>query len=259
VGGHAWAEDERYARQAADESRRKIEDKLRESSQEVARLQAALQKYQDATGTTEPPATPDSHNYEILEHQQVGSHMVLKVRYPNCIQCAYEGVKVLVYEHVSVGDMLYWRVIDPHFSDPERQRPKKEAPPPSARFPGNETGWGDAVAYATDVLGHRYTRRDGKKHEAHIEMCMQAIVPPGQKLAWACVRPKGHPGDHMTSEKHAWKAPEPTATKPLCTATTEVSTKGTLGTVHTCNLPQGHRSDHLSPQGHLWPNWEQSP
>jgi len=94
------------------------------------------------------PATPDSGNYTIEDVARVGTHLVLKVKYPNCRECTYEGNKIMVFLDVSEADALRWRKIDPHFRDPKGVIASREAPSPVARFPGNAAGWCDAIAYA---------------------------------------------------------------------------------------------------------------
>lgn len=121
VGGSQWRENERYH----EESVRKTYE---------ARI-AAL------------PQTPDSARYEIEQSHREGPHLVLKVRYPNCVKCSYEGVKVLVLLDVTEAAALRWRVIDPHFADPSKPRKPAEAPAPAARFPASEKGWADAIGY----------------------------------------------------------------------------------------------------------------
>ena len=96
-----------------------------------------------------PPKTPDSKNYQIEDVERVGSHLVLKVRYPNCLSCMYEGTKVMVYLNVSEKEVLQWNEIDPHFSEPKRLKDSREAPSPAGRFPGSTEGWYDAVDYAS--------------------------------------------------------------------------------------------------------------
>ncbi len=91
--------------------------------------------------------TPDPDNYEILETETVGQHLVLKVRYPNCTRCAFEGTKVMVFLNVPIKDALKWKRIDPHFRAPTNPG-GREAPSPAARFPGTPDGWSDAMAYA---------------------------------------------------------------------------------------------------------------
>ncbi len=118
---------------AASEMRRERAEKERELQALRARL----------------PPTPDARNYTIEEVAQTGPNLVLRVKYPNCAKCAYEGNKVLVFLAVSTAEALRWRVIDPHFRDPKMARKPTEAPPPDARFPANDQGWDDAIEYAT--------------------------------------------------------------------------------------------------------------
>lgn len=93
--------------------------------------------------------TPDAENFEIEEHAIIGKHLVLKVKYPNCKKCSYEGMKVMVFLHCDIGDAIKWRKIDPHFRASGPVKSKKEAPGPNARFPASPEGWQDAIDYAT--------------------------------------------------------------------------------------------------------------
>ena len=68
--------------------------------------------------------------------------MVLKVKYPSCKNCSYEGIKVMVFLDTTALDALRWKRIDPHFKD--------KAPSPAARFPASDEGWNDALAYAAN-------------------------------------------------------------------------------------------------------------
>jgi hypothetical protein len=97
------------------------------------------------------PATPDSEKYSIEDVARFGPHLVLRVRYPNCARCSYEGVKVLVYLNVTEIQVLRWRKIDPHFRD--KPVSANEAPGPAARFPASKEGWADACAYARSKAG----------------------------------------------------------------------------------------------------------
>lgn len=92
------------------------------------------------------PPTPDASAFAIEDARDIGPHLVLKVRYPNCAKCAYEGNKVMVYLNVSPLQALRWKKIDPHFRAPRGS--ENEAPSPAARFPASPTGWSDAIAYA---------------------------------------------------------------------------------------------------------------
>lgn len=95
------------------------------------------------------PPTPDSENYEVEDYARVGPHIVLKVAYPNCAKCAYEGKKIMVFLNVSEKEVITWKKIDPHFrGEPSKPVAKRESPSPAARFPASNDGWMDAVAYA---------------------------------------------------------------------------------------------------------------
>jgi len=92
----------------------------------------------------------DAEKAEVIDMHRVGPHVVLKVSYPTCKKCSYEGFKVMVYLNVTEVQMVRWRVFDPHFQDPETatQSPT-EAPSPAARFPASAEGWRDAIDFAT--------------------------------------------------------------------------------------------------------------
>lgn len=99
-------------------------------------------------GKAEAPPTPDAENYEIVQVEFVGEHLVVKVKYPNCAKCAFEGDKVMVFFNVTPKQALMWRRIDPHFRDPSAIGKAREAPSPAARFPATPDGWADACNYA---------------------------------------------------------------------------------------------------------------
>ena len=99
--------------------------------------------------------TPDAKAYEIVDVRRVGTHLVMKVLYPNCARCSFEGHKVLVYLDVTEAQVLRWREIDPHFRAPvllvgskDAGAAAREAPSPAPRFPASKEGWDDAIAYA---------------------------------------------------------------------------------------------------------------
>ena len=91
------------------------------------------------------PASPDVDNFKVLDAYQYGNSMVLKVQYPNCRNCEYEGTKVLVYDNCTPLMALKWKRIDPHFADPKLKRTPEMAPSPTARFPASEEGWAQAL------------------------------------------------------------------------------------------------------------------
>lgn len=110
------------------------------------------------------PVTPDPNQYEVIDAQEVGANLVLKVKYPNCKNCNYEGTKIMVFANASAMTALKWRKIDPHFTDPKRaKRPANEAPSPVGRFPGDADGWADAIAFAQAKGARKKQYWDGDK------------------------------------------------------------------------------------------------
>ncbi len=132
----------RVAEQNAEYQRREQEKRDKEAKRTA-----------DARAAEIYAATPDAERYVIDDVQRIGHNLVLRVTYPNCKKCSYEGTKVLVYLNVTEAQALRWRKIDPHFVDPKTTRPATEAPGPSARFPASGDGWNDALAYATTKKG----------------------------------------------------------------------------------------------------------
>lgn len=94
------------------------------------------------------PVTPDAENFRVLEAVEVGTNLVLKVEYPSCANCSFEGVKVMVYRGCKAIQAIRWTRIDPHFGDPDAKRADTDAPSPDARFPASSTGWQDALLFA---------------------------------------------------------------------------------------------------------------
>jgi len=129
--------------QAADNARNELGNRLAEVNKLKQQIAAM---------------TPDSSKFEIEDTKQVGKHMVMKVSFPNCKACAYEGNKVLVYLNVDINSVLKWRFLDPHFRAVKPAN-VKEAPSPDARFPASNDGWKNAVRFAT-MLSEPATNRE---------------------------------------------------------------------------------------------------
>lgn len=106
------------------------------------------ERYVNRFDLVEPVETPDPSNYTVEDAAQVGKNLVLKIKYPNCSACSYEGQKILVYLDTSTLQALKWRKIDPHFKDPSIKITSDQAPSPAARFPASAIGWQDALDYA---------------------------------------------------------------------------------------------------------------
>ena len=136
----AMHESRRLAEEAQD--RRYEKEAAAKEKEAAAKKAAALEKrlYE---------MSPDNTRFEVLDAVQDGPYLIMKVQYPNCAKCSYEGIKVMVFEDVTAFDALKWKVLDPHFRDPNETRSEREAPPPVARFPANERGWQDALSYAS--------------------------------------------------------------------------------------------------------------
>lgn len=90
-----------------------------------------------------PLPNPDPANYKLLAHEQVGEHVIVKIKYPDCTN--YEGVKILVYENFTLFKLLQQGQIDPHFSD------NSFLHSPIARFEPTERGWRWAVRFCKDL------------------------------------------------------------------------------------------------------------
>lgn len=97
------------------------------------------------------PVTPDSEKFEVTDVEVVGTSLVMKVKYPNCSSCSYEGNKIMVFRSTTPIDALKWKKIDPHFRDPKKLSNPREAPSPAARFPATTEGWKDAISYASSL------------------------------------------------------------------------------------------------------------
>lgn len=92
--------------------------------------------------------SPKVDEFEMVEVEEVGPHLVVKAKYPNCAKCSYEGNKIMVFLNTPTKDALFWKLVDPHFRDPSKPHKKSEAPGPAARFPASPEGWQDALDYA---------------------------------------------------------------------------------------------------------------
>lgn len=111
----------------------------------------------------------DISSFEIQNIFCEGGYLVLMVKYlhpDGRVQkgCTFEGVKVLVYEDVSVKDVVFWKKIDPHFSNPAlvvrasmdaHSLSPKEAPSPFCRFRGDDKGWTNAIDFVKFLSSKR--------------------------------------------------------------------------------------------------------
>ena len=128
-----------HARRAAEQASLTQAYTAKKHKDEVAKLRAEI-----------AGLTINAERFEVLNAEEVGGHLVMRVKYPSCQNCSHEGVKVMVFSGASAIDALRWKRIDPHFRGPESK--PNEAPSPVARFPGTDEGWENAVAFAGSLV-----------------------------------------------------------------------------------------------------------
>lgn len=90
-----------------------------------------------------PVESPDPKDFHVLDAEEVDGHLILKVRYPSCKKCSFEGDKILVFAQTTALQALRWKEIDPHFRAKSSALLDK-APSPCARFPASSEGMEDA-------------------------------------------------------------------------------------------------------------------
>ena len=83
---------------------------------------------------------PNPENWKILKAKEYGKYLILMLQYPDCTN--YEGKKILVFENISLVNLVNQKMIDPHFF-PENPRYKS----PIARFEPTDRGWGFAESF----------------------------------------------------------------------------------------------------------------
>jgi hypothetical protein len=79
---------------------------------------------------------PDPSNYVILKSLELNGHLLLTVKYPDCVN--FEGHKILLFQDLTLDQLKLQKTIDPHFSN------NKKFHSPFARF--EPTMWGWSVA-----------------------------------------------------------------------------------------------------------------
>lgn len=114
-------------------------------------MKALKREYEEQILAKLSTDTPDAERFQVIDAEQVGRHLVMKVQYPNCASCSYEGQKVMVFLDTTSLMALRWKRIDPHFRDDgykDNGRDFSQAPSPAARFPASTQGWEDARGWA---------------------------------------------------------------------------------------------------------------
>jgi hypothetical protein len=89
----------------------------------------------------------DITSFSVEDAEEIPPFLLLKVRYkhPGGVKqkgCTFDGLKILVFENVTLKEAIKWRSIDPHFRDADNLSGyPSQAPSPVARFPGTDKGW----------------------------------------------------------------------------------------------------------------------
>lgn len=92
-----------------------------------------------------PTGNPNPSNYDVLESEQIGKCLIVKIRYPDCKN--YEGVKILVYLGTTLFELRKQKHIDPHFTDDSKYIS------PVARFVPTKAGMALAKKLAKVING----------------------------------------------------------------------------------------------------------
>lgn len=92
--------------------------------------------------------TPNPDEFDVLRVKAVLSCLVMEVQYTSCSKCSFDAKKILVFEDTKPEEAIPWRRIDPHFAERHPDGARRVAPPPRGRFPADDEGWEDAVAWA---------------------------------------------------------------------------------------------------------------
>jgi hypothetical protein len=83
---------------------------------------------------------PDPGNWKIVKAKEYDKYLILMMQYPDCTN--YEGKKILVFEKITLVDLVNQKQIDPHFF-PGNTSVKS----PVARFEPTDRGWNMAEAF----------------------------------------------------------------------------------------------------------------
>jgi len=95
-----------------------------------------------------PPAgNPDPSNYVLVKAEELPGYLVVMIKYPDCTN--YEGNKILLFEDLTLVQLVNQKLIDPHFFN------STEFKSPIARFVPTDAGWHMAVTLAKALKSER--------------------------------------------------------------------------------------------------------
>lgn len=88
--------------------------------------------------TRTPPArakgNPNPSNWKVQKAVEHGIYLIVQLQYPDCAN--YEGSKILVFENLTLVELVNQKKVDPHFF-----KGNKKFRSPIARFEPTERGW----------------------------------------------------------------------------------------------------------------------
>lgn len=87
---------------------------------------------------------PNPKNFIIESNWTSGIYTIVKVRYPDCAN--FEGLKILVFRNVTIGQINKFKFLDPHFYN------SKENASPIARFVPTDEGMIMAIKFVNMML-----------------------------------------------------------------------------------------------------------
>ncbi len=91
-------------------------------------------KNKNPTDNKNLDGNPDPNNWKFVKVEEHGKYLILMMEYPDCSN--YEGKKILVFENITLIQLVNQKLIDPHFF-PATSNYKS----PIARFEPTERGW----------------------------------------------------------------------------------------------------------------------
>lgn len=108
------------------------------------RLDGSRSDYSYPVSESTPDINPDPDKWEIQDAVEVGKALVVKIKYPNCIN--FEGMKILVFKDMTLLKLFKQKKIDPHFFKDSKYAS------PIARFIPTDEGWQMANSFAKLLL-----------------------------------------------------------------------------------------------------------
>jgi len=125
------------------------------------------------------PGNPDPSNFGVVHLDDYGANTVAVIRYPDAI--SYEGMKVLVFQGVTMQEVRAAAIIDPHF--------RREGLAPFARFEPTVEG-----LHAARLLAKNIPPTKGNREP--LRVCVECgrikrVVSAGNPICFDCItRPR---------------------------------------------------------------------